>query len=64
MLLFEKTKIIWKNLANKNFCTQKSIGLIDNENLKENQLGIKKLHLNRKGNTRFAKNLLNFIKGN
>ena len=64
MLLFEKTEIIWKNLANKNFYTQKSIGLIDNENLKENQLGIKKLHLNRKGNTRFAKNLLNFIKGN
>ena len=32
--------------------------------MKENHLGIKKLHLNRKGNTLFAKNLLNFIEGN
>ena len=32
--------------------------------MKENYLGIKKLHLNRKGNTLFAKNLLNFIEGN
>ena len=47
----------------KNFCEQKNIGLIDNENLKENQLGLKKLHLNRKGNTLFAKNSLNFIEG-
>ena len=30
----------------------------------KNHLGIKKLHVNRKGNTLFAKNLLNFIQGN
>ena len=48
----------------KNFCKQKNIGLIDDENLKENQLGIKKLHLNRKGNILFAKNLLKFIEDN
>ena len=35
----------------KNFCRQKDIGLIDNGNITEGPLGIKKLHLNRKGNT-------------
>ena len=48
----------------KNFCKQKNIKLILNDNLKEEHLGIKKLHLNRKGNTVFARNLLNFIEGN
>ena len=65
--LLEKTEIIWTNLAliqTQGFCKQKNIGLIDNKNLKENHLGIKKLHLNKKGNTLFAKNLLNFIEGN
>ena len=36
---------------------KKNIGLIHNENLKENHVGIKKLHLNRKSNSLFAKNL-------
>ena len=62
-------KILEKSPANtssrlKNYCKQKNIALIDNDNLKENHLGIKKLHLNRKGNTLFAKNLLNFIEIN
>ena len=48
----------------KNFYKQKNIKLILNDNLKEEHLGIKKLHLNRKGNTVFARNLLNFIEGN
>ena len=48
----------------KNFCNQKNIHLILNDNIKENHLGIKKLHLNRKGNNIFAKNLLNIIEGN
>ena len=48
----------------KNFCRQKNINLISNDNIKEEHLGIKKLHLNRKGNSIFAKNLLNFIEGN
>ena len=49
ILLFEKTEIIWANLALiqiqglKTFVTKKNIGLNDNENLKENHLGIKKL---------------------
>ena len=48
----------------KNFCRQKNINLIPNDNIKEEHLGVKKLHLNRKGNSIFAKNLLNFIEGN
>ena len=48
----------------KFFCKQKNIKLILNDNLKEEHLGIKKLHLKRKGNTVFARNLLNFIEGN
>ena len=49
ILLFEKTEIIWANLALiqirvlKTFVSKKNIGLNDNENLKENHLGIKKL---------------------
>ena len=48
----------------KNFCRQKKINLISNDNIKEEHLGIKKLHLNTKGTGIFAKNLLNFIEGN
>ena len=48
----------------KNFCRQKNINLISNDNIKEEYLGIKKLHLNREGNSIFGKNLLNFIEGN
>ena len=48
----------------KNFCMQKNIDFLSNENIKEEHLGIKKLHLNRKGNSIFAKNLLNCINGN
>ena len=42
----------------------KKINLISNDNKKEEHLGIKKLHLNRKGSSIFAKNLWNFIEGN
>ena len=38
----------------KNFCKQKNIELLSNDNSKEEHLGIKKLHLNRKGNSIFA----------
>ena len=47
----------------KNYCSQKNIRLIIHDNIKENHLGAKKLHLNRKGNNVFTKNLLVFIKG-
>ena len=49
------------NSRMKNFCQQKGIGYIDNSNIIENHLGLKKLQLNSRGNTAFAKNLINFI---
>ena len=61
ILFFEKTKRISRL---KNFCRQKKINLTSNNNIKEEHLSIKKLHLNRKGNGIFAKNLLNFMEGN
>ena len=45
----------------KNYCRQKDIGYIDNYSIAEDSLGIKKLHLNRKGNSFFAKNLLKYL---
>ena len=41
----------------KNYCRQKDINYIENSNINEDSLGVKKLHLNRKGNSCFAKNL-------
>ena len=52
------------NARLKNFCKQKNLDLIVNNNLKENHLAKKKLHLNRKGDSIFAKNLIDFIEGN
>ena len=46
------------------FSRQKKINLISNDNIKEEHLGIKKLHLNSKGNSISATNLLNFIEEN
>ena len=42
----------------RNYCRQKDIDYIDDSNITEDLLGIKKLHLNRKGNSFFAKDLL------
>ena len=52
------------NSRSKNFCNQKNIHLILNDNIKQEHLDIKKLYLNRKGNNIFAKNLLHIIGGN
>ena len=45
----------------KNYCRQKDINYIENANIKEGCLGMKNLHLNRKGNSCFAKNLLKYL---
>ena len=45
----------------KNYCRQKDIGYIGNSNITEDSLGIKKLHLNRKGNSFLPKNLLKYL---
>ena len=47
-----------------NYCAQKKLSLIDHDSIKESHLSIKKLHLNRKGNILFAKNLPSFIESN
>ena len=44
-----------------NFCMQERISFIGNSGIKEFHLGKRKLHLNKKGNSVFAKNLLNHI---
>ena len=43
-----------------NHCGQKDIDYLDNSNITENLLGVKKLHLNRKV-TVFTKNLLQYL---
>ena len=45
----------------RNYCRQKDIDFIDNSNITEDSLGVKKLHLNRKGNSCFGKNLLKYL---
>ena len=54
---FEKTRADI-NSRLKNLCRQININLISNVNIKEEHLGIKKLHLNMKGNSIFAKKIL------
>ena len=45
----------------KNCCTKTNLDYIENNNIKEEHLGNKKLHLNKKGNTVFANNLLKYL---
>ena len=39
----------------KNYCSQKGLGYIENNGIKEVYLGKKRLHLNKKGNIALAK---------
>ena len=48
----------------KNYFSQINIEYIENSNTKEEHLGKKKLHLNRRGNTILANNLLKFLRSN
>ena len=48
----------------KNYCSQTNIEYIENNNIKEEHLGKKKLHLNKRGNTIFVNNLLKFLRSN
>ena len=41
---------------------QTNLDYIENNNIKEEHLGNKKLHLNKKENTVFANNLLNYLR--
>ena len=43
-------------------CKQKNIDFVDNSNIIEEHLGSKKLHLNKRGNSILAKNILKFLR--
>ena len=47
------------NLRLKNCCSQKNIDFIQNSNIMEQHLGIKKLDLNKKGNSLLVNNFSN-----
>ena len=46
----------------KNYCSQKNIDSIQNSNIMEERLSIKKLHLNKKGNSLLANNFLKCLR--
>ena len=46
----------------KNYCTLKNLYYIENSDIKEEHLGNKMLHMNKKGNTVFANNLLKYLR--
>ena len=45
-----------------NFYSQKNIDITENSNVKEKHRGAKKLHMNGRGNSVFAKNILTLIR--
>ena len=55
-------KVVEVNSRLKNFCAQKNINFIDNTIVKEEHLGNKKLHLNKRGNTVLVNNLLKYLR--
>ena len=55
-------KVAEVNSHLKNYCNQKNIEYIDNSNIKEDHLGVKKFHLNKKGNSVLAKNFLKYLR--
>ena len=46
----------------KNYCMQTNLDYIKNNNIKEEHLGNKRLHYNKKGNTAFANSLLEYLR--
>ena len=46
----------------RNYCEQKNIDFVDNSNIIEEHLGSKNLHLNKRGNSILAKNILKFLR--
>ena len=55
-------KVLDVNSHLKNYCSQKNIDFIDNNNIKEEHLGVKKLHLNKRGNSVLASNILKYLR--
>ena len=55
-------KVAEVNSRLKNYCNQENIEYIGNSNIKEDHLGVKKLHLNKKGNSVLANNFLKYLR--
>ena len=55
-------EVLDENARLRNFCNEKNIDYIDNNSIKEVHLGNKKLHLNKRGNSVFAQNLLRYLR--
>ena len=55
-------EVLGTNAKLRNFCNQKNINYIDNTNIREDHLGIKKLHLNKRGNSVFPQNLHRYFR--
>ena len=60
-------KDIDKNVAEtnarvKNYCSQKKSDYIENTNIKEKHLGVKMLHLNKRGNSLLVANFLRYLR--
>ena len=53
-----------KVLELKKYCTQKNVKTIENANITEEGLGMKGLHLNKRGVAKLAHNFLNFFNNN
>ena len=59
-LIVQKDKTnIAKEVLGTNFCKQNNIDYIG---IKEDHLGVKKLHFNKRGNSVFAQNLLRYFR--
>ena len=52
--------MIETNARLKHYCSRKGLGYIENNGIWEVQLGKKRLHLNKKGNSALEKNLLRY----
>ena len=44
------------------FALKKNIDFIENNNIKEDRIGVKNLHINKRGNARFANNIFKILK--
>ena len=54
-------EVLDTNTRLRNFLNQRNIDYIDNTNIKEDHLGNKKFHLNKRGNSVFPQNVLRYL---
>ena len=54
--------VVETNARLKNYCSQKKLDYIENTNIKEEHVGVKKLHLNKRRNSLLAANFLRYLR--